>query len=112
LKPANLLVGSDGILKIVDFGLATEMVPSAGSPAGTFLYLPPEVIRGQPPEARSDLYSLGLSFYHALTGVSPFHATARAELIQEILDGRFPPPDGPPLPGTLGPAVLRLASPD
>src|SRR5439155_17537807 len=110
IKPANLLVGVDGVLKIVDFGLASEIVPTTRSRAGTLLYVPPEVIQGEPLDARSDLYSLGLSFYHALTGVEPFTAPARADLLGQILDGSFPPAGGPALPPALGPALLRLAA--
>ena len=110
IKPANLLVGKDGVLKLVDFGLASEIAPTAQARAGTFLYVPPEVIEGAPLDARSDLYSLGLSFYHAYTGVEPFRSGTRADLLSQILEGHFPPDGGPSLPALLGPALLRLAA--
>src|SRR5262249_29789439 len=110
IKPANLLVRADGVLKLVDFGLASEGTPGARSRAGTFLDLPPDVLEGRPLDARSDLYSLGLSFYHAFTGVEPFSVGERAALLSQILEGRFPPAGAPSLPPLLGPALLRLAA--
>ena len=110
LKPANLLIRADGVLKLVDFGLAAEISPRKRAAAGTLLYLPPEVIEGEAPDPRSDLYSLGLSFYHSLTGRDPFDAAAPADLFREILQGEFPPAGGPPLPRILGAAIVRLAA--
>ncbi len=110
LKPANLLVRADGLLKVVDFGLASGPEAAARAAAGTLLYLPPEVIEGLAPDPRSDLYSLGIAFYHALTGALPFDAPDSSSLLRQIIEGAFPPADGPPLPELAGRAIVRLGA--
>ena len=110
LKPANILVRADGLLKLVDFGLASDLAGRGQSPAGTLVYIPPEILTGQIPDARSDLYSLGLAFFHALTGRAPFDGATRAELVAAITEGRFPPTDTPLSAGALGRALERLTA--
>ena len=80
IKPGNILFNSEGVPKIVDFGLSqvrnrTNSV--AGPPAaiwGTPYYIAPEKLRGKPEDFRSDIYSLGATLYHALAGRPPFDA--------------------------------------
>ena len=112
LKPANVLVRNDGTLKLVDFGLASGRGEMDGTAAGTLAYLPPETLSSGVIDARSDLYSLGLCFYHALIGRPPFEGKSNTEIIQAILEGRFPPSGAPPLAGPLGQAIQRLAALD
>jgi serine/threonine-protein kinase len=86
LKPNNVMLTPDGRAKVLDFGLA-RMSPtvgdrdasSAGEPldegriVGTPAYMAPELFAGQPADARSDIYSLGVTLFEALTGRRPFH---------------------------------------
>ncbi|MEK7468497.1 MAG: protein kinase [Planctomycetota bacterium] len=79
IKPHNLLIDTDGQLKIADFGLAKKVdrevaLTQAGIALGTPLYMSPEQGRGDAVDWRSDVYSLGATFYHALAGRAPFEA--------------------------------------
>ncbi|KAF0244850.1 MAG: serine/threonine protein kinase [Planctomycetota bacterium] len=79
IKPHNLLIDTDGQLKIADFGLAKKVdrevaLTQAGIALGTPLYMSPEQGRGDAVDWRSDVYSLGATFYHALAGKAPFEA--------------------------------------
>ncbi|MCK6526287.1 serine/threonine protein kinase [Myxococcota bacterium] len=114
IKPGNLMVGTDGLLKIVDFGLAklTEdnTLTSTGTMMGTPYYVSPEGIRGESVDLRADVYSLGVTFYHLLTGSPPYEAdTAYGVMSQHI---GAPVPDAlranPRLPGALAGLLARM----
>lgn len=93
VKPGNILFNSDGVPKIVDFGLAQIHAPAATQPIptvqqaqseqiwGTPYYIAPEKLRGQPEDFRSDVYSLGASLFHALAGRPPFEAATAGEVV-------------------------------
>jgi serine/threonine protein kinase len=76
LKPGNVLFTDNGHVKLADFGIATSPeagdLTETGMVLGTPAYLAPERIRGEPATARSDLYSVGVMCYEALSGVRPF----------------------------------------
>ncbi len=96
IKPDNILISYTGQVKIADFGLATQpnidKITQQGQLVGTPLYISPEQISGQPPDQRSDLYSLGVTFYEILTGQPPFRGENTSELLKNILSGRPPRP--------------------
>lgn len=74
MKPGNLIVGPDGHIRLVDFGIAREYKETASSDTvclGTRGYAAPEQYGGSQSDIRSDLYSLGVTLYHALTGIGP-----------------------------------------
>lgn len=85
LKPANLMVTGDGLLKLMDFGIArvggAERLTRHGHMIGTLAFMAPEQIRGASGDLRSDLYSLGLVLYEMLAGRSPFAATSDYEFL-------------------------------
>lgn len=78
VKPANLLRSSDGHVKVCDFGLAKDAlsdrggVTKAGHVVGTPYYMSPEQCEGRPVDARSDVYSLGATYFFLLTGIEPY----------------------------------------
>jgi TolB-like protein len=101
LKPGNLMITPDGRLKILDFGLAVvrhqgdldvTRTADTGGVAGTLPYMPPEQLRGQPTDARSDIYAAGAVLYEAATGHRPFPQTQSAELIGAVLHQSPVPP--------------------
>jgi serine/threonine protein kinase len=97
VKPGNLLITGDNCAKIADFGIAKVAEDVAGPPGldpsttgellGTPAYIAPERIEGHPASARSDLYSLGVVLYEALSGVKPFDGPGPFQVAHAIRDG-------------------------
>jgi eukaryotic-like serine/threonine-protein kinase len=96
MKPENLLVTREGVVKVADFGLARAYadgrVTQAGAVTGTVQYLAPEQIRGEPADPRSDLYSLGIVAYELLTGKLPFTGETAMAVAYKHLSDRVPAP--------------------
>jgi serine/threonine protein kinase/WD40 repeat protein len=90
IKPANIMILADGIVKVVDFGIAKRAgqtgVTQAGSAVGTLAYMSPEQIQGGEVDYRTDIWSLGVALYEMVTGQLPFQAEERAALLYSILN--------------------------
>jgi TolB-like protein/tRNA A-37 threonylcarbamoyl transferase component Bud32 len=97
IKPQNVMIMPRGQVKVLDFGLAKAMATDtadaatasgfsdAGVVVGTAPYMSPEQVRGEPVDARSDVFSLGSVIYEALAGSAPFHAPTAAQTMSAIL---------------------------
>lgn len=96
VKPANLIFDRHGRIKIADFGLALSLsaanrLTATGMLMGTPGYLAPEQCEGSEADPRTDLYSLGITWYELLTGVLPFSADSPAAVLVKILQSEPPP---------------------
>ncbi len=112
IKPANLLVTKDERVKIADFGLALAPTDGAtrltatNSLMGTPGYLSPEQCCGEPAGPRSDIYSLGMTFYEMLTGSMPFKGESPLAVLRQILDEE--PPSLLQIDPDLDPRIARV----
>jgi serine/threonine-protein kinase len=94
IKPGNILLAKNGRIKITDFGLAQRVGESEsltnGTVMGTPFYVSPEQAQGLPADGRSDLYSLGVTFYQMLTGKRPFEGRSADSVVRKHLSQRRP----------------------
>ena len=125
IKPGNMKITSDGVLKILDFGLAkapysditqpsTMTITETGHIVGTIPYLAPEILRGKPATPQSDIYAAGIVLYEMATGRRPHVATNRSSLVEEILSRTPAPPRrwNPRISEGLEGIILKAADPD
>ena len=115
IKPQNLLLDADGVLKVMDFGIArlvehTTVLTQAGMVVGTPAYMSPEQLLSEDVDGRSDLYSAGVVLYECLTGRLPFEAGSPISLIAKLLHDDPVPPAAlnPDVPPPLSDLIVRL----
>lgn len=96
IKPSNIMVVRDGWVKIMDFGIArlheSEVKTMTGLIMGSPKYMSPEQVTGARPDARSDIFSLGVVLYEILTGTSPFTGESIHSIMYQIIHFQPPPP--------------------
>jgi serine/threonine protein kinase len=113
IKPANILIANDGAVKLTDFGIArasdTTRLTSTGHSVGTLAYMSPEQVRAEAVDARSDLYSVGLTLYEMVTGCRAIqgetaHSLMNAQLTVMPVE---PAAVNPSVPRWLSAAIMR-----
>jgi len=115
IKPANIMINDKGIVKIVDFGVA-KIVDVNGDDnkkegiVGSPYYISPEAIDGRQLDLRSDIYSLGASFYHAFTGSPPFEGNNAEEVLSKHMEQQLIPlkKKNPKVSPALGRVIERM----
>ncbi|MEM1062687.1 MAG: serine/threonine-protein kinase, partial [Planctomycetota bacterium] len=117
IKPENILISRKGAAKVADFGLARlesneqrQSLTRSGMTMGTPLYMSPEQVSGKPTDTRTDLYSLGVSAYHLLTGSPPFRGETAVAIAVKHLNETAPSLKSkrPDLPPALSTVLERL----
>lgn len=97
INPHNVLISYQGEIKIIDFGIAKSELTSdqtqAGTIKGTVVYMSPEQSLGEKLDKRSDLFSVGICLYEALTGKNPFHKSGMGASLEAIRLAEFPAVD-------------------
>ena len=118
LKPSNIFITKDHEVKLMDFGVAKIMnndgPTQVGSIIGTLRYISPEQIKGQDADFRSDIYTLGVTLYEAVTGTVPFKKSTEYEYMQAHLHEPAPLPSSanPEIPRDLEAVILRAIEKD
>jgi serine/threonine-protein kinase len=107
IKPENIMIRRDGIVKVLDFGLAKLTAPESttvdpealtrfrtdpGTVLGTAVYMSPEQARGLEVDARTDIWSLGVVLYELVAGCLPFEGSTTSEVLASILSEKEPQP--------------------
>ncbi|HSG43077.1 MAG TPA: alpha/beta fold hydrolase [Anaerolineales bacterium] len=112
IKPANIMLTSEEQPVLMDFGLVKILNDTShtatGAIMGTARYMPPEIIRNEDPDASSDIYSLGISFYEMLTGTLPFSAKSAMSLMMMHIND--PVPDLSTVRPDLPPELIRIVN--
>ena len=120
LKPANVLINDEGVVKIVDFGVAAAQhqgdtqLTKTGYVIGSPKYMAPEQILGKKVDERADIYSLGVIMYEMLTGTPPYHRGDHMSVMYQHVQGRARPPIelNPALPQGISDLVMKCMAVD
>ncbi len=120
IKPGNIMITTSGQVKVMDFGIARAISESSATIAetsaivGTAAYFSPEQARGEPVDARTDLYSTGVVLFELLTGHAPFHGANPVAVAYQHVNSEAAPPSSlnPKVSPALDAVVLRSLAKD
>jgi serine/threonine protein kinase len=118
IKPSNIMITPEGVVKLLDFGLALggislsgpdQRLTTTGALIGSMHYIAPEQVSGEPHDARSDIYAVGVTLYEMITGRLPIEGTTHLQVIAGHLQQAAVPPSerNPQVPAPLSAAVMR-----
>lgn len=115
IKPDNIMLTKNGKAKLADLGLASmfgdsEVDDSGDEVLGTPQYISPEQLLGDPTDIRSDIYSLGATFYHLVTGTFPYNGDTPTAIAHQHVNGVFQPPieREPSVPQTVSDIISKM----
>ncbi len=119
MKPANIMINHAGVIKILDFGVAitedsgvkkSEKNQIIGSP----MYMSPEQVAGLSLDSRSDIYSVGATFYHVFTGAPPFEGKDYKDIMSQHIEKPLPPmrEKNPRIPAALARIIEKMMAKD
>jgi serine/threonine protein kinase len=119
IKPENLLLEPEGVLKVMDFGIARlaqplSAVTTSGLLVGTPAYMAPEQLVDESVDFRADVYATGVVLYECLTGRLPYAATSVLALVAAIVQGKAAPPIelNASISQALSSLIMRMMHPD
>ena len=117
IKPQNIMILKDGTIKVADFGIAaleSAQEKKSDQTVGSVHYIAPEQARGEQPDPRSDIYSLGVVMYEMLTGKMPYDGDTAEQVARKHIVGNAVPPQelNPDIPEELAEITLKAMSAD
>lgn len=117
IKPQNIMILKDGTIKVADFGIAaleSAQEKKSDQTVGSVHYIAPEQARGEQPDPRSDIYSLGVVMYEMLTGKMPYDGDTAEQVAMKHITGHPVPPQelNPDIPEELAAITLKAVNSD
>lgn len=117
IKPQNIMILKDGTIKVADFGIAaleSAQEKKSDQTVGSVHYIAPEQARGEQPDPRSDIYSLGVVMYEMLTGKMPYDGDTAEQVAMKHITGHPVPPQelNPDIPEELAAITLKAMNSD
>ncbi len=118
VKPENVMIRADGVVKLMDFGISqmidTQRLTVTGQLLGSPAYMSPEHVEGRPLDVRTDVFACGIVLYQLAVGSLPFHGKNPHEILKRIAECKFPDPrhQSPRIGNELGRIILRAMARD